>query len=126
LTGLFAALHKAADRCDASQFGRFSNRPSGSKHFQDVHRSSIDVAHGLALLSGLGTTALPSWNSKTRWNNLLGVLAVNLTAPGLMDGLGFDGLWTAEHHFQREGYEVFPNLIQLGLWTAHWTSRSKV
>jgi hypothetical protein len=44
----------------------------------------------------------------------------------LMDGLGFDGLWTAENLFQREGYEVFPNPIQLGLWTAHWTSRSKV
>src|ERR1700684_2258748 len=36
----------------------------------------------------------------------------------LMDELGFDVLWTAEHHFQREGYEVFPNLIQLGLWLA--------
>src|ERR1700746_688397 len=34
----------------------------------------------------------------------------------LMDELGFETLWTAEHHFQREGYEVFPNLIQLGLW----------
>ena len=32
----------------------------------------------------------------------------------LMDELGFETLWTAEHHFQREGYEVFPNLIQLG------------
>jgi hypothetical protein len=30
----------------------------------------------------------------------------------LMDELGFDVLWTAEHHFQRESYEVFPNLIQ--------------
>ena len=36
----------------------------------------------------------------------------------LMDELGYDVLWTAEHHFQREGYEVFPNLIQLGLWLA--------
>ena len=26
----------------------------------------------------------------------------------LMDELGFETLWTAEHHFQREGYEVFP------------------
>ena len=30
------------------------------------------------LLSGLGTKALPSWDSKTRWNNLLGGLAVKL------------------------------------------------
>src|SRR6202035_2025703 len=41
----------------------------------------------------------------------------------LMDELGFDVLWTAEHHFQREGYEVFPNLIQLGLWLATQTKR---
>jgi alkanesulfonate monooxygenase SsuD/methylene tetrahydromethanopterin reductase-like flavin-dependent oxidoreductase (luciferase family) len=43
----------------------------------------------------------------------------------LMDELGYDVLWTAEHHFQREGYEVFPNLIQLGLWLATQTSRLK-
>ena len=43
----------------------------------------------------------------------------------LMDELGFDALWTAEHHFQREGYEVFPNLIQLGLWLATQTKRLK-
>ena len=34
-------------------------------------------------------------------------------------------MWTAEHHFQREGYEVFPNLIQLGLWLATQTKRLK-
>ena len=43
----------------------------------------------------------------------------------LMDGLGFYCLWTAEHHFQREGYEVFPNLILLGTWLATQTSRLK-
>src|ERR1700736_1589267 len=42
-----------------------------------------------------------------------------------MDALGYDVLWTAEHHFQREGYEVFPNLIQLGLWLATQTERLK-
>jgi alkanesulfonate monooxygenase SsuD/methylene tetrahydromethanopterin reductase-like flavin-dependent oxidoreductase (luciferase family) len=42
-----------------------------------------------------------------------------------MDALGYDVLWTAEHHFQREGYEVFPNLIQLGLWLATQTKRLK-
>jgi two-component system, NtrC family, sensor kinase len=30
----------------------------------------VDVARGLALLFGLGTKALPVWDSKTRWNNL--------------------------------------------------------
>jgi alkanesulfonate monooxygenase SsuD/methylene tetrahydromethanopterin reductase-like flavin-dependent oxidoreductase (luciferase family) len=42
-----------------------------------------------------------------------------------MDELGYEALWTAEHHFQREGYEVFPNLIQLSLWLATQTKRLK-
>ena len=43
----------------------------------------------------------------------------------VMDENGYEVLWTAEHHFQREGYEVFPNLIQLGLWLATQTKRLK-
>ena len=42
-----------------------------------------------------------------------------------MDELGYYCLWTAEHHFQREGYEVFPNLILLGTWLAAQTRRLK-
>ncbi len=42
-----------------------------------------------------------------------------------MDELGYEALWTAEHHFQREGYEVFPNLVQLSLWLATQTKRLK-
>ena len=34
---------------------RFSNRPSRVKHFQTTHHFSVDVAHGLSLLFGLGT-----------------------------------------------------------------------
>jgi alkanesulfonate monooxygenase SsuD/methylene tetrahydromethanopterin reductase-like flavin-dependent oxidoreductase (luciferase family) len=44
----------------------------------------------------------------------------------LMDELGYYALWTAEHHFQREGYECFPNLIQLSLWLATQTRRLKL
>ena len=55
----------------ASLIGRF-----GSSAFQTVHHYSVDVAHGLVLLFGIGTRALPSWGSKTRWNNLWGGLAV--------------------------------------------------
>jgi alkanesulfonate monooxygenase SsuD/methylene tetrahydromethanopterin reductase-like flavin-dependent oxidoreductase (luciferase family) len=43
----------------------------------------------------------------------------------LMDELGYYCFWTAEHHFQREGYECLPNLIQLGLWLATQTKRLK-
>jgi len=43
----------------------------------------------------------------------------------LMDDLDYYCLWTAEHHFQREGYEVFPNLILLGTYLAAVTRRLK-
>jgi alkanesulfonate monooxygenase SsuD/methylene tetrahydromethanopterin reductase-like flavin-dependent oxidoreductase (luciferase family) len=43
-----------------------------------------------------------------------------------MDDLGYYCLWTAEHHFQREGYEVFPNLILLSTWLAAQTERLKL
>ena len=55
---------------------RFSNRPIEVKRFQTVHVSGFEVTRGLVLLYGIGTKALPSWDPKTRWNNLLGGLAV--------------------------------------------------
>jgi alkanesulfonate monooxygenase SsuD/methylene tetrahydromethanopterin reductase-like flavin-dependent oxidoreductase (luciferase family) len=42
-----------------------------------------------------------------------------------MDELGFYALWTAEHHFQHEGYECLPNLILLGTHLASRTKRLK-
>jgi primosomal replication protein N len=61
-------------------FGRFSNRPFGVKHFQTVHHHhSVDVSRGLVLLFGIGTKALPSWESKARWNNLTVGLTVRVT-----------------------------------------------
>ena len=38
---------------------RFSNRPFGVKRFQTIHNCGVDVAHGLVLLFGIGTKALP-------------------------------------------------------------------
>jgi len=42
-----------------------------------------------------------------------------------MDNLGYYCMWTAEHHFQREGYECLPNLILLGVHLAGLTQRLK-
>ncbi len=42
-----------------------------------------------------------------------------------MDKLGYYCLWNAEHHFQREGYEVFPNLTLLGVHLAGVTKKLK-
>ena len=84
---------------------RFSNRPFGVKHFQTIHHCSVDVAHGLALLFGIGTKALPSWDSRTRRNNLLRGLAVRLT-------IGPSGHANSPHPSSREGHHS----------TAWWSS----
>ena len=93
--------HYAAEQ----QLGRFSNRPVGVKHFQAIHHCSVDVTHGLALLFGIGTKALPSWDPRTRRNNLLGGLAVRRTA-------GPSDQANSPHPSSREGH----------LSTAGWSS----
>ena len=84
---------------------RFSNRPFGVKHFQTIHLCGVDVARGLVLLFGIGTWAFPSWDSRTRRNNLLVGLAVEETA-------GPSGHTNSPHPSSREGH----------LSTARWSS----
>src|SRR6478752_406561 len=84
---------------------RFSNRPFGVKRFQTIHHYSVDVAHGLVLLFGMAPGALPSWDSRTRWNNLLGGLAVRRT-------VGPSGHANSPHPSSREGHHS----------TARWNS----
>jgi alkanesulfonate monooxygenase SsuD/methylene tetrahydromethanopterin reductase-like flavin-dependent oxidoreductase (luciferase family) len=43
----------------------------------------------------------------------------------LMDRLGYETFWAAEHRFQREGYECIPNLLMLFVHLAHVTKRIK-
>ena len=43
----------------------------------------------------------------------------------VMDRVGFDVLWLAEHHFQREGHECIPNILMLSLHLASVTERIK-
>jgi hypothetical protein len=84
---------------------RFSNRPVGVKRFQTIHLCSVDVAHGLVLLFGIGIRALPLWDSRTRWNNLSGGLAVRVT-------VGPCGHPISPHPSSREGHHS----------TARWSS----
>jgi alkanesulfonate monooxygenase SsuD/methylene tetrahydromethanopterin reductase-like flavin-dependent oxidoreductase (luciferase family) len=44
----------------------------------------------------------------------------------LMDRMGYDTFWMAEHHFQREGYECIPNVLMMALHLAHVTRRIKI
>ena len=66
---------------------------------------AVYVARGLVLLYGIDTRALPSWDSRTRRNNLLVGLAVRLTA-------GSSGHANSPHPSSREGHHS----------TAGWSS----
>ena len=100
-----SAFWNKADNPAAPAFGRFSNRPFRVKRFQTIHPCSVDVAHGLVLLFGIGTKALPSWDSRTRRNNLLGGLTVRRPA-------GPSDQANSPHPSSREGH----------LSTARWNS----
>ena len=103
--GALALGSIASYRARACHF-RFSNRPFGVKRFQTIHHHcSVDVAHGLVLLFGIGAKALPAWDSRTRWNNLSHGLAVRRTAAS-------SGSANSPHPSSREGHHS----------TAGWSS----
>src|SRR5215475_15979783 len=100
-------IHCHADEPEAARFARL-HRGNGGGHPRAAGRTasvSVNVARGLVLLFGIGTKALPSWDSKTRWNNLLGGLAVSLTG-------GPSGHAISPHPSSREGHHS----------TARWSS----
>ena len=73
---------------------------------------------------GLGGTAV-----NDRWfsnEHLLTAFDKGQALCQLMDRAGYDTFWTAEHHFQREGYECFPNILLYSLHLAHVTTNIKL
>jgi len=44
----------------------------------------------------------------------------------LMDRLGYNTFWMAEHHFQHEGYECIPNVLMTALHLAHVTRQLRI
>ena len=44
----------------------------------------------------------------------------------LMDDLGYNAFWMAEHHFQREGTECIPNVLLMALHLTHVTKNLKI
>src|SRR3977135_1635090 len=74
-------------------------------------------------LDNIGLAGTPADHRRYSDARLREAFATARDVAQTMDELGYDVLWTAEHQLQREGYEVFPNLIQLGLWLATQTQR---
>ena len=69
-----------------------------------------------------GTPHDDRWYSNER---LIEVFDIAKEAAIFMDELGYDVLWMAEHHFQREGYECIPNLLILSQYLCQFTKRLK-
>jgi alkanesulfonate monooxygenase SsuD/methylene tetrahydromethanopterin reductase-like flavin-dependent oxidoreductase (luciferase family) len=72
-------------------------------------------------MEGVGHQGTPANN---RWypnERLISAFDNAKSFAQLLEQLGYDTLWTAEHHFQREGYECIPNVLMLSLWLAQHT-----
>jgi alkanesulfonate monooxygenase SsuD/methylene tetrahydromethanopterin reductase-like flavin-dependent oxidoreductase (luciferase family) len=87
--------------------------------FSTVYPGHID-------LPDHGQNATPA--NQRRFSNaeLAGVFGKSERVASLMDRLGWDTLWLAEHHFQYEGYEVIPNLLMLAVHLSHLTKTLKI
>jgi hypothetical protein len=95
-----ARLHTTHYRRSASLIGH-----SGSSAFRLSTTTVSTSLTGSCFSSESAPGALPSWVSKTRWNNLSGDLAVNVTA-------GSSGRTNSPHPSSREGHHS----------TARWSS----
>src|SRR3954447_24035557 len=89
------------------------------KRFGTLYAGQVDFED-----MGFGATAV-----NQRWLSNEKLLEPFETSEKLaiaMDRLGFDTLWFAEHHFQREGYECIPNILMLAVHLAHLTTNLRV
>ena len=69
-----------------------------------------------------GTPVNERWLSD---EHLTTVFDKSISFAKLMDELGYSTFWSAEHHYQREGYECIPNLMMLYVHMAHLTKNLK-
>ena len=76
-------------------------------------------------LENLGFDGTPANDRFLSDDHLNSVFQKTEAVVTLMDRVGYDVFWAAEHRFQREGYECFPNLLMLFLHLSHITKNIK-
>ena len=89
-------------------------------------RKFVTVYPGHIDLPDMGQASTPANERNYSNEQLVSVFDKLEAIAKQMDRFGWDTLWLAEHHFQREGYEVLPNLLILAVHLAHVTKRLKV
>jgi alkanesulfonate monooxygenase SsuD/methylene tetrahydromethanopterin reductase-like flavin-dependent oxidoreductase (luciferase family) len=86
----------------------------------------VTVYPGHIDLPDMGQNATPANERRYSNERLASVFEKTEAIAKQMDALGFDTLWLAEHHFQREGYECIPNILMLAVHLAHVTKRLRI
>jgi alkanesulfonate monooxygenase SsuD/methylene tetrahydromethanopterin reductase-like flavin-dependent oxidoreductase (luciferase family) len=84
------------------------------KRFSTLFAGHID-------LGDMGQNATPANERRYSNEQLVSIFEKTESMARLMDTLGYDTLWFAEHHFQYEGYECLPNLLMISVHLAHVT-----
>jgi alkanesulfonate monooxygenase SsuD/methylene tetrahydromethanopterin reductase-like flavin-dependent oxidoreductase (luciferase family) len=88
------------------------------KYFSALYAGHIEM-------EGVGHDGTPANNRRYPNERLITAYDNAKAFAQRMEEQGYDILWTAEHHFQREGYECIPNVLMLSLWLAQHTQRLK-
>ena len=73
----------------------------------------------------MGFDATPVNERRLSDQRLAGVFDKTEAIVLKMEELGYETFWSAEHHFQPEGYECIPNLLLLYVHLAHLTKNLK-
>src|SRR5207253_2800072 len=118
LNGTTPSLGPVAPRMGQSMVRSTAKEASMITRFGSLYAGHVD-------LDGHGLDATPV---NERWlpdEQLVTVFDKATAIATLMDRTGYDVFWLAEHHFQREGYEVIPNILMLSVHLAHLTRRIK-
>jgi alkanesulfonate monooxygenase SsuD/methylene tetrahydromethanopterin reductase-like flavin-dependent oxidoreductase (luciferase family) len=84
------------------------------KRFSTLFAGHVD-------LGDMGQEATPVNERRYSNEHLVSVFEKTEALARVMDDLGYDALWFAEHHFQHEGYECIPNLLMFSVHLAHMT-----
>src|SRR6266702_2692572 len=87
--------------------------------FDSLFAGHVDMSN-----VGYGGTAV----NDRRFSNehLITVFDKAQSMAQLMDRLGYDTFWMAEHHFQHEGYECIPNVLMMAVHLAQVTERIRI
>ena len=86
--------------------------------FCTVYAGHVDI-------SDLGQDATPVNERHLDNDHIATVFEKTEAIAKAMDDKRWHSLWFAEHHFQREGYEVIPNIMMLAVHLAHLTKHLK-